>query len=231
MKTQNIESLIDEYLLGTISPQDKAALEQRMAEDPAIAELVRDSQQAFKVIRHARNQQVKEKLRRLDQEDIHQQNLVPFKRIIGLLIIAALLVGIYLTSVYFSASAIAGRNFEAYSPPAAREMDPLQEEWAKAEKAFRANAYEEAIQRYHVLTEKAEHSDAFIARWNILMAQLALTGATPTWKLALESFMREAPEPLATKARKMAKDFDSGFQRMFYMHFQKNLSTLKPRLM
>jgi len=231
MKAQPIETLIDEYLLGTISPEDKAELQQRMADDSAVADLVRDSRQTFKVIQHARNLQLKEKLRRLDQEDLQQQNLMPGKRIMALLILAAILLGAYMAFVYFSASAIARRNFEAYTPPPAMTNDPSLAEWTLAEKAFQTAAYEEAIQRYQALMEKTEPQEDFVARWNILMAQLALTGATPAWKLTLETFMRETPEPLASRAKKLAKNFDSGFHRMFYMHFQKNLSSLKPRLM
>ena len=231
MKAEPIETLIDEYLLGTISPQDKIALEQRMANDPAVAEMVRDSQQAFNVLRHARNQQLREKLRGLDQEDIQQQNMLPSKRILGLLILAALVVGAYLTSVYCSASSIARRNFEAYASPADGKSDPLQMEWVLAEKAFKTAQYEEAIQRYQALMASAVQADIVVARWNILMSQLAMTGATPVWKKSIEAFAGKAPEPLASKARKLAKDFNSSFQRMFYMYFQENFSSLKPRLM
>jgi hypothetical protein len=231
MKAEPIETLIDEYLLGTISPRDKMALEQRMANDPAVAEMVRDSQKAFNVIRHAQNQQLKEKLRGLDQEDLQRQNLVPGKRIMALLFLAAILLGAYMAFVYFSASAMARRNFEAYNPPPAILNDSLHAAWSLAEKAFQTAAYEEAIHRYQALIVKAGPQEDFVARWNILLAQLALSGATPAWKLNLETFIREAPEPLASRAKKLAKNFDSGLHRMFYMHFQKNLSSLKPRLM
>ena len=50
MEEQTLETLIDHYLLGTISPIDKTKLEKAMADDPTVAALVQDSQRAFKAL-------------------------------------------------------------------------------------------------------------------------------------------------------------------------------------
>ena len=60
-------------LTGEITPEDLSWLEKRIADDPAVAEMMRETELAFKVIRHATRQRLKEKLRALDQEDPQQQ--------------------------------------------------------------------------------------------------------------------------------------------------------------
>lgn len=232
METQKLTELIDQYLVGTISPRDRKHLEQLMETDPAVATQVRDSQLAYKVIQYERNRLLKEKLRALDNKDFRYQGF--FTKSLGMLafLVLVLLSVTYLGAVYYNPAVIATRNLVNASTAdklISGNSDSVSS-WTKAKNAFLMKDYESAILRYASLSQQTDSPDAVSARWNMLMGQLAMEGPTDKWKQALESFRLEAPEPLALKAAKLSALFESGFYRLIHNRFQEKLSSIKPRL-
>ncbi|MVF83135.1 hypothetical protein D6U74_19060, partial [Vibrio cholerae] len=73
MEDPELLEWIDEYLLGTIQPEHRARLEARMSSDPVIAELVRNSREAFLAIQVAREHQLREKLVEWDRRETHRK--------------------------------------------------------------------------------------------------------------------------------------------------------------
>ena len=69
MGEHRLTNLIDQYLLGTISPEDRAKLEQLILSDPSVSKQVRESEATYKVLQHEKNHRQKEKLRGLDRDE------------------------------------------------------------------------------------------------------------------------------------------------------------------
>lgn len=232
MGEHRLTTLIDQYLLGTISPEDRSKLEQLILSDPSVSKQVRESEATYKVLQHEKNRRLKEKLRGLDRDELMHQGF--FLRPIGWLTIMLLAVvgGVYLLAGYFSHPSIALRNVESYPTEntSAAEVPEDVAVWVKAQRAFLARDFESAIQYYLTLSEHPEESKAYVAKWNILLAQLALEGPTPTWKMSLDTFTKSAPEPLRSKAIRLSGLLDSFTYRLFQKQLRDRFSSLKPRL-
>mgnify|MGYP003401826928 CR=1 FL=1 len=67
MGEHRLTTLIDQYLLGTISLEDRSKLEQLMLSDPSVSKLVRESEAAFKVLQHEKKTPAKGKTPRIGQ--------------------------------------------------------------------------------------------------------------------------------------------------------------------
>jgi len=232
MGEHRLTNLIDQYLLGTINPEDRAKLEQLILSDPSVSKLVRESEAAFKVLQHEKKRRLKEKLRGLDRDDLMHQGL--FSRPVGWLsiMLLAVVAGIYLLAGYYSHPSIALRNFETYPTEINYAVDTREDvaAWAKAQNAFLARDFETAIQHYISLAEHPEEKRKYAAKWNILLAQLALEGPTPNWKMSLDTFTKSAPEPLRSKAIRLSGFLDTFIYRLFQKQLRDRFSTLKPRL-
>lgn len=232
MKDQTLAALIDQYLMGTISPQDKSHLEQLIATDPSVAESVREHQVAFKAIQQERNRLLKEKLRALDQDDLKRQGFFSSRSGLLTLGLVTLFLLYYLISAYYSVESIAGRNLESYSSIGlpSRESIAFEVSWKEAEHAFQTRDYPSAILRYTSLAELHNKQYTDVAEWNILMARLAMEGPTPYWKHNLESFARDTQGILAIKAYKLSAFLESAYGRFFTRQFQEKFTSIKPRL-
>jgi len=230
MEEHTLSYLIDQYLLGTISPGDRKQLEERMAADPSFAELVHDSKEAYKALIHARHLQLREKLRKLDKDDMKQSGFAPkwFGWFAFLLLL--LLLYVYMAFFYFNPSAIARRNFihpdVTVSPYSGH---PFQKTLKDANEAFLAKDYQTAIVLFESLAAPDTAQDAY-NRWHILLSQLALEGPTSNWKAAMDLFLRDAPEPYASKGGQLTTLFDSWMYNFFYVRMRDNLSAIKPKL-
>jgi hypothetical protein len=223
---------IDQYLMGNIRPEDKAELEQMMASDPEIAELVNESRKAFNVLQSARNRQLREKLKALDKDDTRLSGFVP--RWIIVLICTLVIIGGSgcWASFYFSNKAIAIRYYKmAYQPEEALGMnDEMKAIWQEAANAFNQQDYGRASNLYNSILENTVRTVPYSVRWNLLMSDLALHGQTSDWKLVLERFAKEAPASLGKKARELSLFLDSGWYKIIVTLTQADISGLKPRL-
>jgi hypothetical protein len=231
MEEHKLAELIDQYLLGTISVQDKAYLDQRVKTEPEIAELVKESKQAFRVLQAEQKRRLREKLRELDKRDTRWSAF--WKK--WFFIAIGLLIAIYFwwhwAAYYYNPTTIARRYFER-DLQMEKEMY-LQEHafaWEVAQKAFRHEEYETAILHYEPLKNNAGQPGRYFAEWNILLSQLAGTGATEEWKMAMEQFAQRAPYPLQNEATKLLGFLDSAFYRLLFARVQTHLPPIKPRL-
>ena len=220
--------------MGTIAPIDRLELEQQMLSDPSVSAMVRESEAAFRVLQHEKKRRLKEKLRELDKDELMQQGF--FSKPIGWLTILLLVMigGVYLLVGYYSHASIALRNFEAYTGSNTNTTDigfSVDDAiWVKAQNAFLAKDFYAAIQHYATLSDHPDASTAFLAKWNILLAQLALEGPTANWKMSLDTFTMTTPVPLKSKALKMSETLDSFMYRIFQLQLYDRFSSLKPRL-
>lgn len=232
MKEHNLNDWIDQYLLGTIDPEHKAQLEQLMAKDAVVAERVRDSQVAFDAIRLVRNRHLREKMREWDLDQPHQQGLISSRAgRIGIFLVG-LLVCIYLAGQYFHPLCLAQRNFidvnsmVTEARPGADEMST----WKAAEVAFNQKDFEKAILIYSSLAESPLSDQQYTARWNLLMAHLAVEGPGAGWLAGLEAFVHHAPEPLASGGRRLSEILHNPIYRWVYASGSSGISQIKPRL-
>ena len=232
MNEHTLPELIDQYLLGTISPKDKLDLEQLMASDPIIAEKVKESQEAFKVIQHERNRILKEKLKEIDKETPKQSSIFPRWLLTMLICLVAILIYVLWVSGHYNPSSIAHRYFENEPMPetANSVRQDSEETWRQANEAFLRKDYEKATLLYASWIDEAGDSEVYLAEWNIHLAQLALQGPTPNWKSTFTAFLKGAPEPWKSKGDSIIKLVQSGPYRFFFHGLKTNLSALKPRL-
>lgn len=226
MEDHKLSILIDQHLLGRITSKEKETLEQLMASDPTVVELVEDSERAFKVLDHVRKKQLKSRLTDLDKSNNRWSFFIGKWWRLFLFLSVAGLGWVYLASYYFVPEAIAKRNFITTSDGTAI----TDSKWIKAEDAFQKGEFSHAIMFYVILIDEDNINDKSIAQWNMLLAQLALDGPTIHWKMAVESFSKTAPSYLSEKARKLLSGFESGYQRLFLFQLHDNFTTLRPRL-
>ena len=197
MEEPALLELIDQYLMGSIRPEDKVELERMMGSDPEIEALVDESRKAFNVLQAARNRQLREKLRALDKvrhasvwilatldyrDDMH----------------TAIIGGSWCwASYYFSNKTIATRYFKmAYHPVEELVLnDEMKMIWEEADNAFRSEDYGRASNLYNSILKNTEQSVLYNAN-GIFLCQIwhcmvKLTG----WRQAIETFANEAPSP------------------------------------
>mgnify|MGYP000858094643 FL=1 len=232
METQELNNLIDQYLLDTIGSEDKERLEQLAAADPEVSRQLQESQRAFAAIRLARDRQLREQMIQWDRQSQGGQRVWNSKLwwMIGSALILALC--IYLAGLQFAPSHIGQRNLIPYTEMetqwTGQSTPPVQ--WQEAEKTFRNNQYEKAILLYSTVADSGTTSHNYTVQWNILMARLALEGPTEQWLLAMDSLAAELPQAMARKAERMTGWLRSRYYRMIYLPQQPALAPLRPRL-
>jgi hypothetical protein len=226
MDTPELDALIDDYLLGTITPVQREWLEKRMAADPEFAENVRHSQLAFRAIQLERNRLLKEKLKQLDQT-AEAKPPKTTKRTAVLISMAGLIILLFfLVSIYESPACIAKRNLLEVAEVSIES----QEMWDNAVLAFLEADYDQAIRDFVTLAGDQETPCHYAAEWNVLMAQLALAGPGPVWHMALDAYIAEAPEPLAARAQMLKRKLESVYYRLLFSPMREKFSAIKPRL-
>ena len=232
MEEPELLEWIDQYLMGTISPVRKKELEELMASDPGVAELVRDSKEAFKVLQSERNRLLREKLRAIDKDENHRSVFLPKWIFMILLCLVTLVGGWYWASQYYSNQAIAMRYFNMTST--IEEVISLSPEmkttWEQANNAFRKEEYDLAFNLYNTFIEADGHALANHARWNILLTDLVMHGQTDEWKKALATFTFEAPPPFDDKASELTSLLNSRWYKLVAHFTQVDITGLKPRL-
>ncbi|MBP7239050.1 MAG: hypothetical protein KBA14_02415 [Saprospiraceae bacterium] len=223
---------IDQYLMGSIRPEDKTELERMMASDPEIAEMVEESRKTFNVLRAARNHQLREKLKALDKDDLLRSGFLPHWIIVMICILVIMGGSWCWGSYYFSNKAIAVRYFKlTYQPEKQIALQgEMKKIWEEANSAFSKEDYGQAYNLYNSILESTEQSVQYSARWNLLLSDLALHGQTVDWKEALETFAWEAPEPSGYKAQELSRLLHSGWYKIMVFLTQTDISGLKPRL-
>lgn len=232
MEEPELLEWIDQYLMGTISPVRKKELEELMASDPGVAELVRDSKEAFKVLQSEHNRLLREKLRAIDKDENQRSVFLPKWILMMLLCLVILVGGWYWASQYYSNQAIAIRYFKMTSTiEEGVSLSPeMKTTWEQANNAFNKEEYDLAFNLYNSFIETDDHPLANHARWNILLTDLVMHGQTDQWKKGLAAFAIEAPPLFNASAKELSALLQSRWYKVVAHFTQVDITGLKPRL-
>lgn len=232
MEDYPLNQIIDQYLQGTISSEDKKMLLTKIDSDPQVAKLVEESQLAYKAIEAHRRKELKTKLQTLDKNAVSRRKKIPGWLSILILLLGAGAIYLYMSLVHFSPQSIARNHFVSYKEVNHKTMASaeLPASWTQAEEFFNEGAYREAIQYFAIIAEHEDSQIAEVARWNITVAQFALEGTSPHILLALEGFEKSESRAVSEKAGKLKECLESGAYRFFFLRLQDSVTTIKPRL-
>jgi len=229
MNQRAIQELVDSYLIGHISPENKKMLLDLMEADPVFAREVRESEETFRLLKKARDRELRQKLKSWDTE--------AKKRISGknklLLCLAAifLIISIWCwMDNHFSREHLADQSFTAVqkqfnAPPQDSGI------WQKGIAAFRQRDYDNALLIFMSLADDQTSSMTYYAQWNVLLCQLALSGPDEDWEIEMETLTRISPDPIKAGAAELLKKIHSPFYRIWYRGvFHKSLTSVKPKI-
>ncbi len=236
MEEKDLSALIDQYLLGRITPDDMQRLEYLRKTNPDVDLRVRESIGVLNVIKYLRYKQLRDKLRQIDNADekrkagfINQHWLV-----ITILLILSFL-GFWLWAIrHFDPASIAMRHFLRTSETDMMLYEKKAEsvnDWTQGIREFRNKNFQEAIIHFEPYVEDAQNEISTSAKWNTLLARFALGDTDMSWKEELIVFQSTAPEPYKSEALKLLDTLNSPFYKIFVLHLSRQLSALKPRLM
>ncbi|MEP6795750.1 MAG: hypothetical protein ABJB16_15580 [Saprospiraceae bacterium] len=236
MQEKDLLELIDQYLLGRIRPDDLDRLEYLRKTNPDIELQVRQSIEAFNVIKYLRYKQLREKLRQIDSAD--EKSKTGFLRqqwiVISILIITSFL-GFWLwASHHFDPASIAMRHFLRISETGIALYETKNEsvnDWTLATMAFRNKNFQEAIIHFQPYLDDTQNEISASAKWNILLARFALSGADISWQEEMIVFQSTTFEPYKSEVLKLLHTVNSPFYKIFIFRLSPQLSALKPRLM
>ncbi len=236
MEEKELLELIDQYLLGRIKPDDLQKLEYLRKTNPDIQLQVKQSIEAFNVVKYLRYKQLREKLRRIDSAD--EKSKTGFLRqrwlVITILIIVSFL-GFWLWATrHFDPAAIAMRHFLNTSERDTIRYKTKEESvkgWTQANIAFREEKFQDAILLFQPFLEDSIFEKSTAAKWNILLARFALGDTDISWKEELIVFQSTASEPFKSEALKLMHTLNSPLYKVFVLRLSPQLSALKPRLM
>lgn len=227
MTEQDWTDLIDQYLLGTISPENKSILERRMAAEPGFAEEVWQSRAAYQVIQYERYRRLKSQMLKWDRQSVWPRRWGP------LLVILTLLAGLLSWGIwYYAPERLALRYFEDFS---SAESVLISKEgpydiWTQASAAFRSGDFENAIYLYSDFADKTDVRHRDPARWNILLSQLALQGMTPQWKADFDRFMSGTQNPFRDNRIRMQAAVEHPLGRIFIRRFYLRAGGFHPKI-
>ncbi len=226
MEDHKLLELIDEYLLGTISPGDQAALEKKMAEDPETKRVVQESLDAFRVIQAARNQQLREQMKQWDKASGTGNRRKDSRVKTGLAVFAFLLLLVMGSGYYYSPRVMADR-YAGKAPFAAQALlsgEPLAL-WTKARFEFEHGHYAPAAQLFQTLSQFQDRRIAEEAKWQHLLCLLALGRSDGTWKSEMQALSGQTSHPHADEAREILSILDSWIYRTLYQAIYRLVST------
>lgn len=229
MNQRAIQELVDSYLLGQISPENKKMLLDMMEADPVFAQHVRESEETFRLLKKARDRELRQKLKSWDTE-IKKRTGGKNKLLLGL---AAILLVISIwcwMDNHFSREHIAYQSFIAVQ----NQIDATPQDsgiWQKGIEAFRQRDYDHALLIFMTVAEDHNSAMAYYAAWNVLLCQLALYGPDENWEREMVALTRLSPDPINANAAELLKKIHSPFYRIWYRGvFHKSLTSVKPKI-
>lgn len=229
MKNADLYQLIDEYLLGTIAPEQKAQLENQIATDPAVAQLVRESRLAFDAIRVARDQQRRVMLKKLDADSSGRPDKKRFLlRLIGS---TGMLMLVFWLIWHFAPAQLANRYLEHDAQMTFLMAPEQQTAWEQAFLFFEKKEYEKATSVFRALAENENDQLSAAASWNSMMCALALHGVIPDWEKEMKISSEFAQKPYHIKADRLFRTIDFPGYRWFYSRvLRQGASLIKPSI-
>jgi len=225
-----LAELIDAWLLQQLPPEEKARLEHMIANDPVVARMARESQIAFEVLKADQQTRLRKNLKLLDQQDPMSQGFLSGALGKYSLVILLGLVAVIGFTLIRTSSTMATRHFLAQPESCLSASYNHQQAWRFAAQAYSIKDYETAIRSFAILSEDQEPEIRYTAKWNMLMSQLAKDGVSQGWKVALQQYRNEAPEPYKSMASNLEKKLNSWFFRILVCPGTHPLNGLKPPL-
>jgi flagellar basal body-associated protein FliL len=233
MKHRHFLELIDSYLLGQISQENKKLLLDKMEAEPDFAQFVKESEEAFTVLQYARQRALRQKLKAWDAADTKSGNRKKKGLLILLILVFLVLASWCWLAYYYSPVNLAKKSFHdvnlhyQYSS----KMEPDFEKWQNGMNAFGNEDFENAILLFKSVEEPVEWNLKFYKDWNILLCQLALHGADADWQQDLDAFSKQAPEPFRSAAKKLLKTIQSPlYSRLFQGILKESVTSVKPKI-
>ena len=229
MNQRAIQELVDSYLLGQISPENKKMLLDLVEADPVFAQQVRESEETFRLLKAARDRELRQKLLTWDTEA--KKSISGKKRLLYCLAFILLLISLWCwMDNHFSREHIAYQSFNAVQ----RQIPATPQDsgsWQKGIEAFRQRDYDKALLIFLTLAENQTSPAAYYATWNVLLCQLALYGPDENWENEMEALSRLSPDPIKANAVELLKKIHSPFYRIWYRSmFHKSLTSVKPKI-
>ena len=233
MKQRQIHDLVDSYLLGRISPENKKLLHEMMEADPAFAREIKESEEAFRILQLARQRELRQKLLTWDALSALRNG----RKKKGLLILLVMILLCFSSwcwmTYYFSPVHLAKQSFNSlqnvYHP--LLESPLIKAKWNAGTKAFNNEDFENAMLIFMSLTENNDSSMKYYCDWNILLCRLALDGPTPGWEEDVIAFLKRAPGPIQLSAEHLLKTIRSPlYTRLYRSLLKKGVSSVKPKI-
>jgi len=232
MTEKPINELIDDYVTGQISPDEKIYLEELAAIDPEVAGQLHSAKVAYDFLERSYYRNVKKKLQEYDRS-IEMKEGLSSKKMVRLAAIGIIIVAIFwmISYWYFQPAHLAKRFYH----PMEEQMrqvadDPVSQLKMKADKAFFENDFTEAGTTFQLIIIKSEDPDRMHAEWNTLLCELAINGITSGWRYKLDEIIGGSDEPEKGRAIKLKKQLNSWIYRLTFLQFAQEFSSLKPRL-
>ena len=228
MNQRAIQELVDSYLLGQISPENKKMLLDLVEADPVFAQQVRESEETFRLLKAARDRELRQKLLTWDTEA--KKSISGKKRLLYCLALLLLVISLWCwMDNQFSREHIAVQSFTAVQKQI--EIAPQYKGiWQNGIDAFRERDYDNAMLIFMTLADD-QTSSMIYAQWNVLLCQLALYGPDEAWENRVEKLIEMAPDPVKANAVELLKKIHSPFYRIWYHSvFHKSLTSVKPKI-
>ena len=200
-----------------------------MEADPLFAQQVRESEETFRLLKVARDRDLRQKLKSWDEEARKRNN---GKKMLMLCLAAIFLVmSIWCwMDNHFSREHIAYQSFTAVQ----KQFNATPQHtgiWEKGIDAFRQRDYDNALLIFETFADDETSSMAYYAQWNVLLCQLALYGPDEAWEAEMEALTRTSPELVKANAIELLKKIHSPFYRIWYRSiFHKSLTSVKPKI-
>ncbi|HZV69874.1 MAG TPA: hypothetical protein VFG10_10030 [Saprospiraceae bacterium] len=236
MEEKELTELIDHYLFGRIRSQDLARLEYLRKTNPDIDLQVRESLEAFRLLKYLRYKQLRQKLQQIDATDGSNGKVFMKHRwmLATVLMVASFLCLWLWTEYHYAPESVASRYFKA-APEYFMLYQELNDEdvsrWVLATNAFDQKNFQLAIDLFHPFENYEQDQIAAAARWNALLAYFALHGPGVVWKEEVIQFQANTIEPFRSESIRLLRTINSPWYRFFISRISDNLSALKPRLM
>lgn len=234
MDQNHYDELIDAFLKKKLTPADQARIDQLLVTNPAFAETLAESREAFKYLQYLQEQQIRKQLQDFDKRQVKIHKKIACRRwvLVGILFFAALILG-WLELVRFcKPEHIALRYFEQIEVKSG-ESTLSSDDLSKLELAnslFETGDFENAASLYQGFSESGANHFQEEAKWNVLMSYLAMNGPDHRWKKALDEFPVSPDHPLATRKNELHSFLNSPIFRLGTIVSPSAFSAIKPRL-
>lgn len=233
MNEKPLNELIDDFVSGQVSPDDKAYLEALASKDPEVRSQLDATKVAYDFLERSYYRDVKKKLQAYDRA-VETTGDLSSKKTMRFMFAGVILVAIFwmISWWYHQPENLARR----YYYPLGEQMkqvyvsDTVSQLRILAEKDFLNNDFVKAGISFQMIIADSAADDRMHAEWNHLLCQLAVHGHTRELRHRLDEVIDRSDEPVKGKAMQLKKQLNSRIYNLTFFQFSPELSSLKPRL-